>query len=442
MRRVLLTVATFATVVGIAGASATETPKASVGASEVKVDLAANRQTIQGFGSSNRVWMDPHVADGQVFVPATAQAKILAALYGRLGLTRVRNVLDQGVQKTPGGRFESEGKLADAHIAFVKQAKRYGLKTFFPGPVYVEPWIGSDDVRAYVDWAMAMLQRWRAQGLEPPLYAPQNEPRINGDFPPRWLHDVVVQLGSRLRSAGLRTKLVIPDDENPADAYRRAVAVLEDPNARQYVGAVAYHVYRWDWRQSTADIVRLRQLAGRYKLPLWMTEYSSSDYRDWASSLEWAERMHVLLTDGGVGAIDYMWGYFGSWSGGASLLSLNFSRDAYLGYTPTPRYWMMGQYSRFVRPGFRRVAATPSVDGVLVSAFKSPERAIIVATNPSGSTKSIRVTVRGGKVTGLVRPIRSSEEERWKSLPPIRLRGASFVVVLPPASMTTYTASR
>ena len=23
--------------------------------------------------------------------------------------------------------------------------------------------------------------------------------------------------------------------------------------------------------------------------------------------------MHVLLTDGGVNAIDYMWGYFGSW---------------------------------------------------------------------------------------------------------------------------------
>ena len=32
-----------------------------------------------------------------------------------------------------------------------------------------------------------------------------------------------------MRAAGLKTKLVIPDDENPADAYRRASAVLQDP---------------------------------------------------------------------------------------------------------------------------------------------------------------------------------------------------------------------
>ena len=74
----------------------------------------------------------------------------------------------------------------------------------------------------YVDWAMAMLKRWRAKGVEPALYAPLNEPEINNDFPPQWLHDVVVQLGQRLRAAGFKTKLVIPDDENPRDAYTRA----------------------------------------------------------------------------------------------------------------------------------------------------------------------------------------------------------------------------
>jgi O-glycosyl hydrolase len=42
---------------------------------------------------------------------------------------------------------------------------------------------------------------------------------------------------------GFRTKLVIPDDENPVDAYERAVAVLEDPVARQYVGGLTAHVY-------------------------------------------------------------------------------------------------------------------------------------------------------------------------------------------------------
>ena len=53
----------------------------------------------------------------------------------------------------------------------------------------------ADDPGAYVNWAMTMLQRWRAQGLEPALYAPLNEPQISPTSRPQWMHDVVVQLG-------------------------------------------------------------------------------------------------------------------------------------------------------------------------------------------------------------------------------------------------------
>ena len=312
-------------------------------------------------------------------MPAAAQVEILTALYRRLGLTRVRNVLDPGVQKTPGGPFNFDGKLGDAHVAFVKQAKTYGLRTFFPGPVYLEDWMKPDDPASYVNWAMAMLQRWRTQGIEPALYAPLNEPQIARNFPPQWMHDVVVQLGKRLRAAGFKTKLVIPDDENPTDAYRRAVAVLEDPSARQYVGALAYHIYKWD----KGDMVRMRQLATQYKLPVWMTEYNLPGYRDWRSAFDWAERMHVLLTDGGVNAIDYMWGYFGSWVRDDTMISIDFENGTYRSHSATPIYWLTGQYSRFVRPGFVRVAATPSSGAVLTSAYKGPKRAIVVATNPT-----------------------------------------------------------
>ena len=67
------------------------------------------------------------------------------------------------------GLSSSRDRLGDAHIAYVKQARRYGLKTFFPGPVYLEPWIGQQDVDAYADWAMAMLRRWRAAGARAPV---------------------------------------------------------------------------------------------------------------------------------------------------------------------------------------------------------------------------------------------------------------------------------
>ena len=274
MRFLTLTVAALGAGLVISGAWATVAERgASADVTAVTVDLGATRQSIDGFGTSNRVWSDPHLANASnASVPPEAQRQILTALYRRLGLTRVRNVLDNGIQPSAGAPMSFAGKRADDHIAFVKQAKGYGLTTFFPGPVYLEDWMKADDPGAYVNWAMTMLQRWRARGLEPALYAPLNEPERGRDFPPQWMHDVVVQLGSRLRAAGFKTKLVVPDDENPVDAYSRAVAVLQDPEARRYVGAIAFHIYR---RNSDEDWQRLRRLATQYRLPLWMTEYNS-----------------------------------------------------------------------------------------------------------------------------------------------------------------------
>ena len=404
----------------------------------VEVDLGAPRQVIQGFGTSNRVWNDPHLGNQPtVSVPAAAQAQILSLLYRRLGLTRVRPIVDPGVQRTAGGAFNFGWKLGDAHIAFVKQAKRYGLKTYFPSPATTEQWMRADDPGAYVDWSMAVLKYWRAQGVELALFSPLNEPRINGNYPPRWLHDVVVQLGARMRAAGLETKLVIPDDENPADAYRRASAVLQDPKARQYVGALAYHTYS----QDLSDIVRLRQLGTKYSLPVWMTEWNNGSGGDWRKAMGWAERMHLVLTVGGVNAVDYMWGYFGSWDG-AQLLSVDFDGGTYRGFAATPAYWLTGQYSRYVRPGSVRVAATPAAGRVLTSAYKDKKRVIVVATNPGHAPEKIEIAIRNGKLKGAVRPVRSSATEKWRSLTPLAVRGGSFTASLPPQSVTTFVATR
>ncbi len=434
---VMLLVTLAAVVPGAASA-----PETTRGAAEtnVTVDLRATRQAIQGFGSSERVWSDPHLGkSGNTSVPADVQAEILTALYRRLGLTRVRPVLDNGVQKQPGGPFDFSGKLADAHAAFVEQARPYGLKTVFPGPVYLEDWMRENDPDSYVAWAMAMLKRWRADGVELELYAPLNEPKIARDFAPEWMRQVVRRLGAQMRAAGFKTKLVIPDDQNPVDAYRRAVAVLEDPVARQYVGALAYHIYKG----GPEDLVPMRQLATRYGLPVWMTEYASRSYVDWDSSLDWARRMHILLTVGGVNAVDYIWGFFGSWVRTDTMISIDFENGTYRGLSYTPIYWITGQYSRYVRPGYVRVAAAPADTGpVLASAYTGPRRAVVVATNVGGATETIRVTVRGGKLRGVVRPVRSSVSERWRSLTPIAPRNGSFTAKLPPRSITTFIAAR
>jgi O-glycosyl hydrolase len=404
----------------------------------VTVNLAAPRQVVQGFGTSTRVWSDPHLAKSpDVSVPPAGQRQVLQAIQ-RLGLTRIRPVLDPGVQKQPGGPFDFSGKLGDAHAAFIEQARPYGIRTVFPGPVYLESWMTADDPGAYVDWAMAMLERFRRDGVDLALYAPLNEPAISGDFPPKWMHDVVLELGRRMRAAGFSTKLVIPDDENPVAAYERALPVLSDPETRKYVAAVAFHIYRED---TPENVERLRRLATQYGLPLWMTEYVNNDYTKWDTSLDWAVKIHTLL-DEGVNAVDYLFAFFGSWVGDSTMVRMDFENGKYTGMALTPMYWITGQYSRFVRPGDVRVAATRGTGDVLVTAFKGPRRATVVALNVGGSSHPLRVRVTGGKTASVVRPVRSSETERWRALPAIPVRQGMFTATLPARSITTFRLSR
>lgn len=434
-----LSVLALAVLVAIAGVGVAGATRAAPSAS-VTVDVDAKRQVIQGFGSSVRIWSDPHLADSpRVSVPAAAQREILTALYRRLGLSRARSVLDPGVQKQAGGPFDFAGKLGDGHAAFVKQARPYGLRTVLPGPVYLEDWMTPGDPGAYVDWAMAMLKRWRQNGLELAFYAPLNEPEVARDFPAEWLRQVVRQLGARMRAAGFETKLVVPDDENPVDAYERAVAVLEDPVARQYVGAVAFHVYRLG---GPSDWARLRQLASRYKLPLWMTEYSTKSYTDWRSSMDWAVRMHGLLTTGGVNAIDYLWGFFGDWVRTDTMISIQFDDGAYRGFSATPIYWITGQYSRFVRPGDVRLATTTSGDGTsLVSAYRGRGRTTVVAVNSSDRADTVRIIIRGARTGARASATRSSAGERWRVLPQLRVVRGAFTATLPAESVTTFVVA-
>lgn len=428
-----------AAIVSAAATTAIGAATSRTSVARVTVNLKSRNQVIDGFGMTWRVWNDPHLSNqGQsaTTVPAAAQAAILKNLYQTLGLTRARPFLDPGAEQAAGAAWDF--RRTDAHAALIQQARRFGLETVLPAPVYLETWIlQSRSSSAYVDWAMTVLQRLRADGATVPYYSPLNEPQIDGDFPPSWMHDVVVGLGGRLRAAGLETKLVIPDDENPTDAYRRAVAVLEDPNARRYVGALAYHIYKW----STDDVVRMRQLARRYELPLWMTEYSSPSYLDWSSSFEWAVQMHTLLTTGGVNAVDYLWGFFGSWTQPNTMLSISFRNGVYQSYTPMPTYWITGQYSRYVRPGSRRVGATSS-NGVLASGYVQGKHVVTVLLNPSGSPQTARISFTGGFVRGAVRAVQSSASEHWTELPALRAANGTLSTTLPPQSITTFLAAR
>ena len=211
---------------------------------EVTIFPQEPRQTMEGFGASSRVWDDPHVSNaGSTSVPAAAQENVLTLLYTDLGLTRMRPVLDGGVEPINDNvdpaafdwtKFHFEWKRTDAHISLVEQARAKGMTTFFVSPVTLEAWMTEDNPDEYVEWALAIMLRWRDRGVELPYFSIINEPgyKRSGIWSAEWMRTVVKRLGARMRQEGFRTMLVIPDDLNPAEAYKRASVVLRDSKAR------------------------------------------------------------------------------------------------------------------------------------------------------------------------------------------------------------------
>ncbi len=429
--------------------STTVAPSADV---VLTLDPSRLRQTIEGFGSTERLFDDPHVTNtfnpatrrAAVVLTAAEQGAILSALYRDLGLTRVRynprdvegtdvdlEVVNDNAdpEVTDLSKFDFSWKKNDGHIAYVKAAIPYGLTTWFASPLTLETWMNESNPAEYVEWAMAILRRWRSQGVEMPYYSIVNEPGYtrSGSWSGAFLLEITKRLGAKLRAEGFRTKLVVPDDVSPLEALSRLQVILPDAEARQSVSAIAYHLY------GTTGRDQVKQLAVQYGLPVWMTEFYQTDWMAWATT------MHEMLATYDATAIDYMWGFFGQWEAASQLITIRYSGNTYTGFDLTKRYYAMGQYSRFVRPGARRIDATSSDHGVLVTAYTGGAQPAIVVLNTGTTDKTVRVDLgQGGACSGSVQAVRTSAGDSWRSLPAIPLSAPRFLATLPAASITTF----
>ena len=416
----------------------------------VSVEPSTTFQTMQGFGTSERVFDDPHLTNtfdastgrGAVAIPQSEQAAILDALYVELGLTRVRPATEAGVELvndngdpdvTDLTKFDFSWKRNDSHIDYVKEAMARGVTTHFLSPIVLETWMDETNPEEYVEWAMAILRRWRDQGVEPPYYSIMNEPGYprGGIWSGEYIRDVVKLLGAKLASEGFSTKIVIPDDVNPDKAYDRAKTVLDDPDAAPYVGALAYHLYDGG---SPAGRLKLKDLAAQYGIPVWMSEFWEAQPYDWANLIQ------DLVVDDGVSAVDAMWGFFGQWDElPAHLIEIRYSGDSYVGWVRTKKYYYTGQFSRFILPGAVRIASVSDDVDVKVSTFQVGTKIVAVLINNAATSLAVRVDFPAD--SGLVEAtgVRTSASEDWAAVGPFQVVQDGVNLDLPGQSVTTIT---
>ena len=420
-------------------------------------------QTIDGFGTSSRVFEDPHAFGVNGPAPPTTTAQrdaVFDALYVDLGLTRIRPVQPDtaagpppiGIEPqndnsdpnaTDSSRFNFSGRRLDLHAAHVIRAKARGVTVAWTSPLNREVWMGvttSQDAAEYAEWLLAQVRRFKQQGAPLDYISVANEPSYSRNtMSGKFIRDVIKNLGPRLAAEGLRVPFVVPDDVRASNSAAKASTILADPAARRYVGALATHLYD----EPVTRVASMSSLAKTYGLPLWMTEFALGGM-DTAGRggqpIDWTLLMHDLLVRYDLAAIDYFWGFSGVGEE-ATLITLNYTGGTYTGFTRNKVYYYLGQYSRFVRPGAQRVSVSTSDDRIRISAYYRGDTRVLVAINPGDSSVTTRLTAPDLVGVSSMKPTRTSGTENWAALARVDVSAAGLTATLPARSVTTFSGT-
>jgi len=184
---------------------------------------------------------------------------------------------------------------------------------------------------------------------------------------------------------------------------------------------------------------------GKPNKEVWQTEMSgvkwwpeqgpSTDINNGVAVAGW---IHSALVDGDASAWLWWWLRAYNTNDNEGLYTQGSGTN---NWTDTKRHYTLGNYSKFVRPGFTRVDATGAPAGVLVSAFKGSGTALaIVAINKNASATNVTINVSGGTAPTSVTPWVTSSADNLASKTAIAVTGGSFTASLGASSVTTFVS--
>jgi glucuronoarabinoxylan endo-1,4-beta-xylanase len=103
------------------------------------------------------------------------------------------------------------------------------------------------------------------------------------------------------------------------------------------------------------------------------------------------------------------------------------------------RYYTLGNYSKYVRPGQIMVEVTGNSNtNVLLSAFKGDNTVVMVAINKGTSAATIPVSIAGGTAPGTCTPYVTNSSDNLKAGTAVTVSGGSFTATLGATSVTTF----
>ncbi|SMO66605.1 glucosylceramidase [Saccharicrinis carchari] len=184
-------------------------------------------------------------------------------------------------------------------------------------------------------------------------------------------------LGPTLEKEGLGDKKIVVWDHNRDLITHRANTIFGDPEAAKYAWGIGFHWYeRWAGGESMWD--NLKNVKESFpEKELLFTEgcieaFDETQYQRWSNGERYGISMINDFNCGTVGWTD--WNILLDQTGGPNHVG-NFcfapihadTRTDELIYTPS--YYYMGHFSKFIRPGAKRVSTTTSRSHLLSTSF-------------------------------------------------------------------------
>ena len=367
--------------VGVDGGSGTCSGGAAQ-SSDVTINVSSTQQRITGFGCSS-AWggnLNDPTNDPDTLWSTTKGAGLtmLRIRYGDgLGVAKAAAQHGVTVWMTPWGT--GSGGAAGGPDT-TTETNPNGCKGSMP--VLTN---GQDLANNLVTW----VQTAKSQGV--PIYAvsAENEPDSCGinQTTSYSATQLATWIGSSLGPAmgNIGVKVMGPETQNACGFTSYFSAIQSNSAAWSSVSILASHEYGCGTLPSEPSIAS----AGK---EYWETEVDTGtvngDSDGMPSALHLAQTIHDDLTKANLNAWHYWW----LWAGGTSGL-----------YDTTTKVWrkalwVMGNFSRFARPGYMRVSTsgTPPA-GVDVSAYVNPSShaLVLVAINTNTSSTNLPLYIAG-----------------------------------------------
>lgn len=214
-------------------------------------------------------------------------------------------------------------------------------------------------------------------------------------------------LGPTFQEKGLKDKKIVVWDHNRDLISHRANVIFEDKEAMQYAWGIGFHWYE-TWTGGEPKYDNLKNINKSYPdMNLLFTEgcqeaFDPSAYQRWSNAERYGNSMINDFNSGTVGWTD--WNILLNENGGPNHVE-NFcfapihadTRTDKLIYTPS--YFYIGHFSKFIKPGAKRISTTTSRSTIESTSFENPDGKIItVIMNDSSKNINYKLIVQNSEI--------------------------------------------